>query len=350
MSKFNFSAVSAFLSQLPNFILIGLLIVGGLFAYKEFKTFMTMFGIDLKGIKDARFDEQQRKIDELNRQYLQISQNIARAQTNIISEKDIEKMFRQTIDKNVQDLVEQNKEQVEAIGKAIAILESNLTLNVKADGERTFVTPSGDTINIFWTYAYADSQEGKRGLRIAQVTFDDTNKEFDNYSEPLKFVVTSVRTKQVSGTPNHYIEFGAYNPLDKTYDKDSPYKFGVDTFVVFEHEIDNPARFFFPQLHVEGGFASGSNFNFGERAVGFDIGLSLGGYGLSEDDNYLRFLRFGIGLSNSLDESFGSFSPIGLNVKTLRFVPFLKDTYIFPGLSFQKSRSVGFAASVSTTF
>ncbi|MFQ5709552.1 MAG: hypothetical protein ACE5HO_19010 [bacterium] len=57
----------------------------------------------------------------------------------------------------------------------------------------------------------------------------------------------------------------------------------------------------------------------------------------------------GVGFTDDSDKVFGSFSPIGFNVRTVG-VPFLKDTWIFPGMSLQKSGSPGFAASVSTTF
>lgn len=346
MNKFNLSLVSSIFRNLPNFIVIGLMIVGGLFAFKEFKAFTTKFGIDLKGIRDDRFDEKQRQIDALNRQYLQLSENIARAQTNIVSGKEIEEMFIKTIDARVQEIVKQNKEQVVALGKAFAKLESNLQLNVPFEGSRTFQTPQGDTITIYWTYAYADSQEGKRGIRLAQAVFDATNNEFDNYTEPLKFEVTSLRTEQVSGTPNHYVEFGVYSPSDNLYNKDNMYKLGIDTVVVFEREIKE-SRWFFPEPHLEGGF--GSNFFIGSPTVGFDVGVSLIAYGRTAHDNYLRFARIGIGITDDTDRIFGSFSPIGLNVRTLG-VPFLKDTWIFPGISVRKSGGIGFSASFSTTF
>ncbi len=345
MQKFNFSAVSSILAQLPNIIVIGLLIVGGLFIYKEFKVFTASFGTDIKALSDDRFDEKQRQIDELNRRYLQLDENIARAYTQIVSASKIERMFKETINSKIQEIVEKNNEEVASIGKAIFDIGRNLDVNFPSEGEKTFTTPSGQEITIKWTYAYADSQDGKRGIRLAHLAFDETNNEWDKFTEPLEFHVTSVRTEQKSGNYNHYIEAGLKSPNDPIY-KNTIYRLGIDTFFVAERE-KKLARWHILQPHIEGGF--GSNISTSEPVFGYDLGMSLFAFGRTPHDNYWRFARVGIGITHDTDNIFGTFSPAGLNVRILG-VPFLKDTWIFPGVSLRKAGELGFAASLSTTF
>lgn len=347
MNKFDFRLVQAVFRQLPNFITIGLLVVGGLFIFRELKAFTSKFSIDIGSLKDERFSEQQRRIDELNRQYLQLSENTARAQTNIVSRNEIEKLFKEAFDASVQEMAKRNHEQIAALGKAIAGLGKNVQFNVKPDGSFEFVTPQGDTARILNNYVYADSQDGERGIRIAQVTFDLSDQTFDNFAEPLQVEATSVRTKQVSGGLNHYVNIIAHNPYDPIY-KAKPYRLRLDTVVVAETE-NKDKKWYFPDPHLEGGFGLGSNFTVSQRSVGFDLGLSMIAYGVSAHDNTLRLVRFGLGISETVDESYGSFSPIGVNARSLG-VPFLKDTWWFPGLSFRKNGNIGFATSVSTTF
>lgn len=157
----------------------------------------------------------------------------------------------------------------------------------------------------------------------------------------------SARTKQVTGGQNHYVEMLINNPGDPIY-RTKAYRLPIDTAFVAELESKDK-RWYFPAPHVEGGFGLGSNFSAKQRAVGFDLGLSMMAYGVSADDNTIRLLRFGVGVSETVEESYGSFAPVGINARALG-VPFLKDTWIFTGLSFRKNGNVGLAASVSTTF
>jgi hypothetical protein len=345
MGKFNFSFLSSIVRNLPNYIVIALLIWGGLFAFKEFKAFSTKFGLDLDGIRDARFDEQQRRIDELNRRYLQLDVNIARAQTNIVSAEDIERMFKETIDPKVQEIVEKNKEEVTALGKAIAVLERSIQKDVTPHGEYKFVSPDGVPITIENLYVYADSQDTERGIRLAQVVFDFSDTTFTPVTDALEIHTKSVRTQQPTGNFNHYVEVEAYNRSDQIY-KRKPYKLRVDS-LRFEERKLTTNRWFLPEPHLEGGF--GSCFLIGRRTFGFDIGVSLAAYGRTAHDNYLRFARLGVGVTDDTDKLFGSFSPIGVNVRAIG-VPFLKDTWIFPGMSLRKGGDVGLSASLSTTF
>ena len=345
--EFDFSFVQALFRHMPNLITIGLLVVGGLFVFRELKAFTAKFGVDIDALKDDRFSEQQRRIDELNRQYLQISGNIARAQTNIVSRKDIEDVFKKTFDASIQEMAKRNKEQVVAIGQAFASLGDNVEFNVRPDGSFEFMTRSGQRAVVLNNYVYADSQDGERGIRLAQVVFDLSDSTFVNHAEPLNIETSSVRFEQRSGTPNHYIQISAHNPDDPIY-RTTPYRLRLDTVVVAEVE-NKEKRWYTPEPHLEGGLGVGSNLTASDRSVGFDLGLSLIAYGVSPHDNTLRFVRFGLGISETVEQSYGSFSPVGINARSLG-VPFLKDTWLFPGVSLRKNGNVGFAASVSTTF
>ncbi|MBT3344458.1 MAG: hypothetical protein HN404_15750 [Gemmatimonadetes bacterium] len=342
--KMDFRVLFALLSQLPNIVLVAAVIAGGIFAYTEFKAFTAGFRVDLNGLKDARFNEQQRRLDELNRSFLRLGEDIARAKTDILSADELEKIFRETIDSRIQSIAAKNDEQVVAIANAIALLQSNLETNVESQG-RTITTPDGQDIEIHDTDVYARDHEGQRGIKVAKVVFDKTNNEWDKYSERLDFEVTSVITEQVSGANNHYIQVGLRNRADPFY-RDRVYPLGIDTFHVAQRE-KSPAKWHFPRMHVEGGL--GSSLTTGNATLAYEIGLSLMAYGPSAHDNTVRLFRVGLGVNENADDVFGSLSPIGLNIRSLG-VPFVSDTWAFAGVSLRRKGKLGLSAALQTTF
>jgi len=292
--------------NISNTILIALLI--GLFV---------MLYLWVGGLKHQNTQLQQ-EMEESQRAYMELKENVARAESRMVSRGELKRLLRETVDPAVQELIKKNRETVKLINKVEGSLKGTmeeLRLEpVVVEREKVKVREFSSEIAL------------PKGPPVAWWRVDEQGLALQGLYE-LKFNLRTTLTEQKSRKGyNVYNELWLTNPQLAEW-KDKPYPIPIDRAEVRWLPISRARAFysFLPKLDigVEADFAGVE-----KPALGFSIGASLMGYGLTEEDLEWRFLRLSAGAVG--DKATLGFAPVSWNMG--KHLPLVSDLWLYGGL------------------
>ncbi len=292
--------------QLSSTILIALLI--GLFV---------MLYLWVGGLKHQNSRLQQ-EIEESQRGYLELKENIARAESKMVSRGELKRLLHETVDPAIRELIKQNKETVKLINEA----EGSLRGSVE-ELQLEPVVVERDRVKL---KEFSSQIALPEGPPLAWWRVDDQGLAKQGLYQ-MRFNLRTTLTEQKSKMGyNVYHELWLTSPECEEW-KDRPYPIPIDHAEVRWVPIKRAKAFyaFLPKLDIglEAGFTG-----LGKPALGFGIGASLMGYGQSEDDPEWRFLRLSAGAVG--DKINLGFVPLSWNVG--KHLPLVSDLWLYVGI------------------
>jgi len=292
--------------SVSNTVLIALLI--GLFV-------MLYFWVG--GLKHQNTKLQQ-EIEESQQAYLELKENIVRAESRMVSRGELKRLLRETVDPAIQELIKKNHETVKLINEVEGSLKGTVEeLNLEP------VVVEKDKVKV---KEFSSEITLPEGPPIAWWRVDEQGLARQGLYE-MKFNMRTTLTEQQSRKGyNVYHELWLTTPQFDEW-KDKPYAIPIDRAEVRWVTISQAKAFyaFLPKLDigVEADFAG-----LKRPALGFSVGASLMGYGLSEDDLEWRFLRLSAGAVG--DKATLGFAPVSWNMG--KRLPLVSDLWLYGGV------------------
>lgn len=323
-------------------VLFGLVLVGlGIAVYKGaeyFKNYQTFGAGNLQAMQE--------KMDEQNRKFLALAENIVRANTDVVSSLKAEHGL---LNQHVLELVKVNREEIKNIGHIQAGMNESLSrqLNVKSDHE--YKAGTGDP-NEQYFRKITTSAKNEKGevieIPIAWAIYypnRDPDKRWKTGIYPLEYNATIVQSEQVDGQWNTYVEAWAENNKDpESRGEKLPIKINKAEFKQVK-EVTDRMFWWNPKIDFGLGWTSTNS-----SAANFGVGFSAMGYGKTENDLTWRFLRIAFMTDSSFDSYYGSFSPVGYNLGEL--LPVISNVWLWPELTYSDEGKIGGGVSLSFMF
>lgn len=331
--------------HLPNFILIGMLAFAGIVAYGKLTSWMNL----QKFIAKQEMDQQ----ELMNRRYLQLAANIARSQTEMVSEQQMRKIIDELVSPKIQELVRKNNETVIGVGNIVATLEKTAVRDAKADKETKFRHIIRDedgnpVLDREGNLQYTDAKGIFIKIRVNEGSDNPGPNSawvyLQNYSgEPwpeklvirkgtfqMNFEVKTTLTEQKSGRGyNNYTEVNLKSgwPKDPYYVKTYPIR--IDTALHYFVKR-NDRRFWWPAFHVDVGVLPFYGLTSTSSDFFPELGVSLAGYGRTTNDLDWKFLRMSLGYNKNAGVGLAVF-PVGYNIGKGFGLFGLSDLWMAPG-------------------
>lgn len=297
-----FSKIIKFLKK--NYLLIILILVA-------------LYAIDLYRSKDRLHEDLIGKTQEFEK----LSEYAALLERKYIPQEELQKK-----------LEEEFKAEKEALEGRIKIL-SNATFLIR---EKARVEKNSDISYQGSKMKYVVNElRFENGPAVGYVLiFDDGRVVSKIYNHEID-VKTAVARDEASGKysivskANYILKSPSMNKSGEWFNKPYPLKIvGGTAFIDPTEPIKRDKQFFLFSPNVN------ANLNFSAKGVAPGLGVSIMGYGESKRDLDWKFLQFGAQLDKNQD--------LGLTFNPVLYRPFgdfLSNTYIGPGISFDKNGS-----------
>jgi len=279
----------------------------------------------------------QEQIEESQRQYMELKENVARAESKMVNQGELKELLRETVDPAIQGLIRKNQETVKLINEVEGRLQGSVE---EIQLEPVIIEKDKVKINQFSSQIYLPE-----GPPIAWWRVDEQGLALQGLYE-MRFSLKTTLTEQKSRKGyNVYNELWLTNPYLPEW-KDKPYPIAIDRAEVKWVSISQAKAFywFLPKLDIgmEAGFKG-----LEKPGWGFSIGTSLMGYGLTEDDLEWRFLRLSAGAVG--DKATLGLAPVNWNMG--KHLPLVSDLWLYGGMMREfKTGSWRWSIGLSTIF
>lgn len=269
------------------------------------------------GVKHQNAQLQQ-EMEESQRAYLELKENIVRAESRMVSRGELRRQLQEAVDPAIQKLIKKNHETVKLISRVEGSLKGTME---ELRLEPVVVDKEGVKAKEF-----SSEIALPEGPPIAWWRVDSQGLARQGLYE-MKFNLRTTLTEQKSRQGyNVYHELWLTNPQLAEW-RDKRYPIPIDRAEVRWVPISRAKVFysFLPKLDigVEADFAG-----LEKPTVGFSIGASLMGYGLTEDDLEWRFLRLSAGAVG--DKATLGFAPVSWNMG--KHLPLVSDLWLYGGV------------------
>ena len=260
----------------------------------------------------------QQKIEESQRGYLELKENIARAESKMVSKGELKRMLREAVDPAIREMINKNRETVKLISKVEGSLKGSV--------EELQLEPVVVEKEKYQVKQFSSRISLPEGPPLAWWRVDSQGLAMQGLYE-MRFNLMTTLTEQKSKKG-----YNVYNELWLTTTefeewKDRPYPIPIDRAEMRWVPIKQAKAFysFLPKLDIglEANLAG-----LKKPALGFSIGASLMGYGLSEDDLEWRFLRLSAGAVG--DKINLGFAPVSWNLG--KHLPLVSDLWLYGGI------------------
>ncbi|TKJ30083.1 hypothetical protein CEE39_08580 [bacterium (candidate division B38) B3_B38] len=260
----------------------------------------------------------QQEIEEGQRGYLELKENIARAESKMVSKGELKRMLREAVDPAIRELINKNRETVKLISKVEGSLRGSV--------EELQLEPVVVEKEKYQVKQFSSRISLPEGPPIAWWRVDSQGLAMQGLYQ-MKFNVKTTLTEQKSKKGyNVYNELWLTSPEFEEW-KDRPYPIPIDRAEVRWVPIKRAKSFysFLPKMDIglEANLAG-----LEKPALGFSIGASLMGYGQSEDDLEWRFLRLSAGAVG--DKVNLGFAPVSWNIG--KHLPLVSDLWLYSGI------------------
>lgn len=288
----------------------------------------------------------QEKLDEQNRKYLALAENVARAQTEIVSRIQSD---QGAVNQHVLDLIKSNGEQIRAIGAIQAGMHETLSRRLNVESSHEYKAGTGDPNEQYFEKIMTSAKDEKGNtieIPIAWAIYYPNRNPKERWKTgiyPLEYFARIVQAEQTTGQLNTYVEAWAENNKDpESRGEKLPLKINQAEFKELRETTE---RMFWwdPKLDFGLGW-TGRN----PAAVNFGLGFSAMGYGRTENDLKWRFLRIAAMTDSQFENYYGALSPVGYNLGEL--LPVISNFWIFPELTCSQDGKLGAGISLSFMF
>jgi hypothetical protein len=288
----------------------------------------------------------QEKLDDQNRKYLALSENVARAQTEIVSKINADQA---KVNERVLELIKANNEQIRNIGTIQTSMNEALSRRLRVESDHEYKAGTGDPNEQYFKKIVAASNNEKGEAVEIPVAWAiyfpnrEPEKRWKTGIYPLDYFAKIVQAEQSTGQWNTYVEAWAENNKDpESRGEKLPLKVNQ---AEFKQVKETAARMFWwnPKLDFGVGWTSTNS-----NEVNFGLGFSAMGYGRTENDLKWRFLRVAFMTDSDFENYYGSFSPVGYNLGEL--LPVISNFWLFPELTYSQDGTLGAGLSLSFMF
>jgi hypothetical protein len=288
----------------------------------------------------------QEKLDQQNRQFLALAENVARAQTEVVARIQ---MDHEQVNERVLKLIAANREEVRNLGLIQIGMNEALSRRLRVESDHQYKAGSGDPNEQFFKkiMTSAKNEKGEEiDIPIAWAIYypnREPEKRWKTGIYPLEYNARIVQAEQSTGQMNTYIEAWAENNKDpESRGQKLPLTINQ---AEFKQVKETTQKWFLwnPKLDFGVGWTS-SNSN----EVNFGVGFSAMGYGRTENDLKWRFLRLAFMTDSDFKDYYGSFSPAGYNLGEL--IPVISNFWLWPELTYSQDGRLGGGFSLSFMF
>lgn len=295
----------------------------------------------------------QEEISNLN---IQVNESIAgfnKTVSSFVSSKEL-KEFAESLNINFSEIkkdLDKLNGKILAVGTSVVNLAASLN-NSSSDSVVDHEIPiQPEKCSFCDTFAYTTQIQAKniffKDLPFAIVYFDASKKDPWNLkTDNLELKIDTVLGER---SDKHFVFYHKVSLENKSRPELANKKFDLEVVKSTWLQVtpqENTFRFWNPHLDL-GIVGATSPYNFADGLLGAELGFSFISYGKYENDNVLRFLRFGLGFRfNEYVGLFGSITPITLNLGS--FIPFITDLWLHPIVLFEKN-GLYIGAGFSTT-
>lgn len=310
-------------AKLIIFLAFFAFIVFGGYSIAEYVKNYKVFETSIFDTYKTKMDSYQAILDKQNRQYLQLTENLVRAQTDVVSSLKDEIKELQKERPELIELIKKNKETIKNIGQIRAGWNENVSRKLKTASDHTYKAGTGHINEQYTKYINLTTSEGD--VRIAWVQFFP-NREPENMwntgVDQVDYFARIVQAEQKSGIENTYPEVWIENRRKEYKGK----KFPIEIkYAGFKQGKPNPAKFHLwaPRFSLNVDAAVGSDV---EDPAGAGVSFSVMGYGTSTNDLSWRFIDFGFGFNNH--QTWSKFTPAAYNLG--KHIPIIENTFLGP--------------------
>lgn len=323
-------------------VLFGLVLVAlGIAVYKGAEYFRNYQTFGAKSVQALA-----EKMDEQNRKFLALAENVTRAHTEIVSNLRAE---NEKVNAHILDLIKANREEIRNIGSIQMGMNDTLSRRLSVQSDHQYKAGTGDPNEQFFK-KITTSAKNEAGevieIPVAWAIYypnRDTDKRWKTGIYPLEYNAKIVQAEQSDGQWNTYVEAWAENNKDpESRGQKLPIKINRSEFKQVK-EVTERMFWWLPRIDFGVGWSS-TNL----EAVNFGVGFSAMGYGRTENDLTWRFLRIAAMTDSEFEHWYASFSPVGYNLGTL--LPAISNLWIWPEFTYSDGQKLGGGFSLSFMF
>ena len=276
---------------------------------------------------------QQQKVDAVNRQYLELKEQISRLQSQSISSRQIKKLVSEELSKEVKNLIKHNSE----IPTHVIVSKAKTKQEVNLDPSiwKHYANPKNPHAEYYFMKLYKTDANGVRVPWAWIMYFPHREKKWKYGFYPLVIKSTTAITKQKSGGANAYTQLSIENLKDKE-SKGKIQKFKIsenDSYIKWIQPRDKEWLFWQPSIDFGAGIYYNTITN--EVINGLELGFSFMGYGNKYSMDW-KFMTFGAG--TDFDTYYAFVRPVSLNMTKLH-IPLIHHLYIAPSIGYDINHS-----------
>ncbi|HHD81022.1 MAG TPA: hypothetical protein ENK99_05490 [Campylobacterales bacterium] len=276
---------------------------------------------------------QQQKIDAVNRQYLELKEQISRLQSQSISPHQIKKLISKELSDEVKNLISHNNETPTHV--LVSKTKTKQEVNLDPSIWKHYTNLKNPHAEYYFMKLYkTDTNEVK--IPWAWVMyFPNREKKWKYGFYSLTIKSTTAITRQKSGGANAYTQLSIENTKDKD-SKGKVQKFKIsenDSYIKWIQPKDKEWLFWQPSIDFGVGIYYDTNTN--EFINGVEIGFNFIGYGNRYNMDW-KFMSFGIG--TDFDNYWAFIRPITMNMTKLH-IPLIHHLYIAPSIGYDLNKN-----------
>ena len=310
------------------------IIFAGYNGIQYIKNYMN-FNTNIVGIESSI----QKRIDAQNREFKQITDNQARAHTEIVNSlKDEIKELSKTNKEVVKD-IEEASEKIKSIGAVQTEMNVNLSRKIDAISDHTYKEGTGEYNEQYFKKIMAKAKD--KGGNVVEIPLGwamffpnrEPEKQWKTGIYPLEYYLKIIQTEQKTGQMNTYAEAWVETDQPKEY-KDTKFPLTIKE-MEFKQEKKSNKEFFLwaPHLNLNLDYSFSSTL---DNNIAGGLSFSTMGYGITKNDLDWKFLEFGFN-TNGKDFTL-KLSPFSYNIG--RHIPLISNTFLGPFVGFGSDGAV----------
>ena len=278
--------------------------------------------------KKAAETKQQIQLEETQRQYKELKDQIARLESNSVSLWKLKRMISDELSKEVKKLVKQNKETPTHIIKTQVTTKQEV--NLDPDIWKHYANPDNPHAEYYFMKLYKTDKSGTSIPWAWVMYFPHKEKHWKYGFYPLEIKTTTLLTRQNHGGVNAYTQVKVENTKDKE-SKGKVQKLTVDKEASFVKWVYPKYKHFTVwQPSIDFGAGIYYNLNESEFINGIEAGFSFMGYG---NDYNLEWKFMTLGLGTDFDTYWAFLRPISINMSKLH-IPLIHHLYFAPEVGY----------------
>jgi hypothetical protein len=270
----------------------------------------------------------QEKLDEQNRSFLKLADNLIRAQTTQVTKEELLEVMKQKTDPAILELIKQNREQTRQVGEIVGKL--NTTVEKYVAGAKHYVPDEAAKKEREYYFTKIYRKVGAQQIPVAWAMFYPHKPEGERWKRGTydwNFNAIITQTEQPSGGTNNYAElYMTTCCTEEAKDTDGNFiEIPIKAEKVeFQYVRNKEKRFhaWAPRLNLglDVGYADGGTL------IGPSLGFSTMSYGKTVVDADWKFLTLSAG--GNTDDFWATLAPVSVNLS--HYLPLISDLYFEP--------------------